>query len=724
MFTVIPNYSDVPRTQGVQMSVRTSDEKLNKDEDNMKYEEEDKFKDENAYKDESKDEEEERDVRLEVEVGKWFLNITVDGQKVMQKTMNHSDVGRMRKGGLYLTVLHPSTFIVMHTSRHRTFEMSGDMELLRVLKGVQPGRIVVLAAMNEGFQQLSDLTISWLFNIGSLAIPDMTTGDRWACVWTQGGRVWAEGTSWVDFTQNKNIYTTYNKDNIEKKQIKKDYNEEKQIKKDKIEEKQIKKDYNEEKQIKKDYNEEKQIKKDYNEEKQIKKGYTEKNNINNNKYSKNINTVLDHLKFVIQGGPVRLSLVLPRVAVRASECVEWPKWGVWAARRRFCDRYEGYWYLCSCTNPEVLPSVPHSPPPHEGQPHSLKQSLLSPHYSLTKSEGRIPTVVVASQRPLCLYWCLRRLMGVVGSDPRLTLVVADGDTESGLREVRELVNLFGIKYVDHDSGGREVTKRITRHYRFVLDTVFITFPTAPAAIILEEDLYVSGDFYRYFSQIAPLLLNDPTLYCVSAWNDLSRQNSRGDPAVVMRSQTMAGLGWMLSREVYQEVIQKWPAWDKFADWDMWLRLPELQRGRECLVPEVSRTFHFGSTGAHLTAHFYAKYYSHASFNVQPDVDLKGLDMLGPESYDVYLRGVVAKAAHMDGANANPCSTSFLPRNSCLGLWNLDVRGHHRLLWRLKWKGTPLLIIAYPASPFSTLKTKEVNVMVRYNPNKSSASISP
>ncbi|KAK3875898.1 hypothetical protein Pcinc_019260 [Petrolisthes cinctipes] len=678
MFTVIPNYSDVPRTQvpindlsfnpsEVRMSVSTSDEKLSKDEDKFKYEEEDKFKYENAYKDEYKDEEEERDVRLEVEVGKWFLNITVDGKKVIQKTMNHSDVGRMRKGGLYLTVLHPSTFVVMHTSRHRTFEMSGDMELLRVLNGVQPGRIVVLAAMNEGFQQLSDLTVSWLFNIGSLAIPDMTTGD--------------------------------------------------------------------------------------------------------------------------------------------SECVEWPKGGVWTARRRFCDRYEGYWDLCSCTNPEVLPSVPpHSPLttsssssssqlPHEGQPHSLVQSL-SPHYSLTKSVGVIPTVVVASQRPLCLYWCLRRLMGVVGSDPRLTLVVADGDPEGGLREVRELVNLFGIKYVDHDSGGRDVTKRITRHYRFVLDTVFITFPTAPAAIILEEDLYVAGDFYRYFSQTAPLLLNDPSLYCVSAWNDLSRRNSRGDPAVVMRSQTMAGLGWMLSREVYQEVIQKWPAWDKdkssenvvavsvedmlgedgvavsvedmlgedgvavsvvdkvgengiaFADWDMWLRLPELQRGRECLVPEVSRTFHFGSTGAHLTAHFHAKYYSQASFNVHPDVDLKGLDVLGPESYDVYLRGLVTRAAHMDGAKANPCSTSFLPRNSttthllwfkmnhdhddytymgimsCLGLWNLDVRGHHRLLWRLRWKGTPLLMIAYPASPFSTLKKKEVNVMQRYNPNKSSASTTP
>lgn len=72
-------------------------------------------------------------------------------------------------------------------------------------------------------------------------------------------------------------------------------------------------------------------------------------------------------------------------------------------------------------------------------------------------------------------------------------------------------------------------------------------------------------FTRYFSQTAPILLNDISLYCVSAWNDLSRRDSLGDPAVVMRSQTMAGLGWMLSREIYKEVIQKWPAWDKVND---------------------------------------------------------------------------------------------------------------------------------------------------------------
>ena len=64
---------------------------------------------------------------------------------------------------------------------------------------------------------------------------------------------------------------------------------------------------------------------------------------------------------------------------------------------------------------------------------------------------------------------------------------------------------------------------------------------------------------------------------------------------------------------------------KFADWDMWMRLPMVQQGRECLVPEVSRTFHFGSTGAHLTGYFHANFYAHTSFNTLHHVTLADLD---------------------------------------------------------------------------------------------------
>ena len=37
--------------------------------------------------------------------------------------------------------------------------------------------------------------------------------------------------------------------------------------------------------------------------------------------------------------------------------------------------------------------------------------------------------------------------------------------------------------------------------------------------IFSDDLDVSSDFYEYFSAAYPILKSDPSLWCVSAWND-------------------------------------------------------------------------------------------------------------------------------------------------------------------------------------------------------------
>jgi hypothetical protein len=40
------------------------------------------------------------------------------------------------------------------------------------------------------------------------------------------------------------------------------------------------------------------------------------------------------------------------------------------------------------------------------------------------------------------------------------------------------------------------------------------------AIIHEEDVDAAPDYFSYFAQTLPLMQLDPTLYCISAWNDL------------------------------------------------------------------------------------------------------------------------------------------------------------------------------------------------------------
>jgi alpha-1,3-mannosyl-glycoprotein beta-1,2-N-acetylglucosaminyltransferase len=38
-------------------------------------------------------------------------------------------------------------------------------------------------------------------------------------------------------------------------------------------------------------------------------------------------------------------------------------------------------------------------------------------------------------------------------------------------------------------------------------------------IIIEDDMEISPDFFDYFQATFSLLMEDPTIYCVSAWAD-------------------------------------------------------------------------------------------------------------------------------------------------------------------------------------------------------------
>lgn len=40
------------------------------------------------------------------------------------------------------------------------------------------------------------------------------------------------------------------------------------------------------------------------------------------------------------------------------------------------------------------------------------------------------------------------------------------------------------------------------------------------------------------------------------------------------------------------------------DWDMWMRMPEQRRGRECIIPDVSRSYHFGIVGLNMNGYFH------------------------------------------------------------------------------------------------------------------------
>ncbi|XP_061521348.1 alpha-1,3-mannosyl-glycoprotein 2-beta-N-acetylglucosaminyltransferase b [Phycodurus eques] len=152
--------------------------------------------------------------------------------------------------------------------------------------------------------------------------------------------------------------------------------------------------------------------------------------------------------------------------------------------------------------------------------------------------------------------------------------------------------------------------KIARHYRWALNQVFNTFSQS-TVVIVEDDLEVAPDFFEYFRAMYPILRADPTLWCVSAWNDNGR-DALVDPSkagLLHRTDFFPGLGWMLLKELWDELEPKWPS----AFWDDWMRLPEQRKDRSCIRPEISRTITFGRKGVSL-GQFFDQYLRYIRLN--------------------------------------------------------------------------------------------------------------
>lgn len=109
-----------------------------------------------------------------------------------------------------------------------------------------------------------------------------------------------------------------------------------------------------------------------------------------------------------------------------------------------------------------------------------------------------------------------------------------------------------------------------------------------------DDLDIAPDFFEYFSGTFPLLRADKTLWCISAWNDNGKKGviDNQSPDLLYRSDFFPGLGWMMSKELWNELGPKWPR----AFWDDWIRNPEQRLNRACIRPELPRSSTFGKIG--------------------------------------------------------------------------------------------------------------------------------
>lgn len=183
-----------------------------------------------------------------------------------------------------------------------------------------------------------------------------------------------------------------------------------------------------------------------------------------------------------------------------------------------------------------------------------------------RSRPIIPVLVFACNRP-SIAKCLDNLVQYRPSKEQFPIIISQdcGDdlTKETILRYKDEVTLIeqpdaSIIQVPPKDKKFLGYYKISRHYGWALNQVFSR--GFEFVIIVEDDLNVSPDFYEYFYATYPLLRNDSSLWCVSAWNDNGKVGliEEERPDILYRTDFFPGLGWMLNRDVWTELSEKWP----------------------------------------------------------------------------------------------------------------------------------------------------------------------
>lgn len=257
-------------------------------------------------------------------------------------------------------------------------------------------------------------------------------------------------------------------------------------------------------------------------------------------------------------------------------------------RKVFCETVSGYKEFCRCDYPRRVEY------PAVNLPKGLDERLKN-----------TPIIIIAGDRPEFLVKSVETLIKTSGvTRSQITI-----DSDAYLDEVYHLATLFNIKSIRRKFTCNR-NCRIASHYFRAITDAFGANPKATEIIILEDDVLVSPDFMAYVAQLLGVLAEDKSLFCVSAWNDQGYIHTTGHRSMLTRVQTMPGLGWVLRRELFEnELRQHWPALDIYFDWDVWIRQPRILKGRDCVIPDLSRSYHIGTKGVNVHPFFQKAYFA-------------------------------------------------------------------------------------------------------------------
>ena len=166
-------------------------------------------------------------------------------------------------------------------------------------------------------------------------------------------------------------------------------------------------------------------------------------------------------------------------------------------------------------------------------------------------------------------WQVHIFISQDGSHSGVTAVIQD--FTRALASARpDMPPVTHLKHQQHPTGGGYV--KLARHFGWALGQIFDVHDMS-RVIILEDDLEISVDFFQYFAATARVLDADPTVFCVSAWNDHGQGHHVLDSKALYRSDFFPGLGWMTNKRVWADFRGKWAPG---GYWDDWLREPPVR----------------------------------------------------------------------------------------------------------------------------------------------------
>lgn len=125
--------------------------------------------------------------------------------------------------------------------------------------------------------------------------------------------------------------------------------------------------------------------------------------------------------------------------------------------------------------------------------------------------------------------------------------------------------------------------------------------------------------------------------------------------LLYRTDFFSGLGWMLNKNVWEELRSKWP----LGFWDDWMRDPAQRKNRACIRPEICRTRTFGKVGVS-RGQFFDEHLKYIKLNDQPFPFTKtDLSYLLKDKYDQQFKNKISRIPRVTVQQLQT-SSSYLP----------------------------------------------------------------